>query len=219
MTDNKPKPDEKDNPFVSRSQKKKVRRSEKGEKQYTQKQKEVDKKEEEKTQQARQEAENSDIPTSPVTYSEELGDWFADIMIEHDLDIKGVYEQYPDEPSLPSYRVFLKWCDRYPDLQDKIDNARKQQVMRWRQELDNMANAEVDPNQSNNEIRVQMDQIKKKMDALKFKIRTISPLLAKEYNLKQKRADKETHSLYIYVTNYHKPNNKIKKNAKKIYEH
>lgn len=140
-----------------------------------------------------------------VRYSKAWAAWFTDNMIEQDLDVKGMVNKYPDK--CPAYRTVFKWQDRHKEFDDMITYARECHVMNWSQELDDLTNAESPIFENKMEHMAFQADKRNRMDALKFKLAKIAPMLTTKYNTTKKveQVGAAAQGPQIVVHQYHKP--------------
>lgn len=138
---------------------------------------------------------------SQVRYSKAWAEWFSDVMIDKDLDVKGVVDRY--KKNCPAYRTVLRWQQAKNEFDILITAAREYQVMGWVQELDDITKT-ISPDLSGDAYKTYQADKKNRMEALKFKIAKVAPMITEKYksNTKQTIEHKGSSQPNIIVHSY-----------------
>ena len=138
-----------------------------------------------------------------IRYSKGWAIWLTDQMYEHDIDVKNVVNNHPEQ--CPTYRTIMRWQKVYPEFREMIQEARESQYFGWVSELHDLKNNDVPVFESKMELDSYKAHVNNRIKILSKLIDQVGPVISSDYNKSSKmevKADKGALTPTFVIANY-----------------
>ena len=120
--------------------------------------------------------------SKPIRYTKELGRFICD-KVADGLTVAEVCRKH--KAKCPDSKTVYRWSHKHPEFSEQLNDAYQSWLMSKLDELEELSTAKLDLNDYDGDYKMAFEARRARMDALKFTLGKMAPILSTRFNTKQ----------------------------------